>query len=191
MLKRIFTKNNIYLSLFTLLYLSVAIVSTVHAVAFFNLANASTLATMLAITFEVGQAAVLFSILVNPKDRKRIMPWCLMCILTLVQILGNVYSSYKYLILNSPENLRFFKEPIFVWTSLPNNIANVILTYIIGAILPIVALCLTSMVSNYLSDREESKKLDDKIQEEPQPAIVEQEEEKPKEENKSSHFINL
>ena len=78
-----------------------------------------------------------------------------MCVLTLVQILGNVFSSYEYLITNSADNLRFFKEPIFVWTDLPDDQCNVILTYIIGAILPIVALLMTSMVTNYLNKDEE------------------------------------
>ena len=78
-----------------------------------------------------------------------------MCVLTLVQILGNVFSSYEYLITNSANNLRFFKEPIFVWTDLPDDQCNVILTYIIGAILPIVALLMTSMVTNYLNKDEE------------------------------------
>jgi hypothetical protein len=80
-----------------------------------------------------------------------------MCILTLVQILGNIFSSYKYLITNSSENLRFFKEPIFVWTNLPDDQCNVIITYIVGAILPIVALCLTEMVVSYLGMEAESK----------------------------------
>jgi hypothetical protein len=50
--------------------------------------------------------------------------------------------------------LRFFKEPIFVWTDLPDDQCNVILTYIIGAILPVVALLMTSMVTNYLNKPE-------------------------------------
>ena len=45
------------------------------------------------------------------------MPWVLMAIFTLVQVLGNVYSSYKYILLNSPENLRYFKEPIFTMSA--------------------------------------------------------------------------
>ena len=59
----IFNKKNIYITLFAILYLSVAIVSTIHAISFFGLANAPTLGVMLACTFEIGQAAVLFSIL--------------------------------------------------------------------------------------------------------------------------------
>lgn len=145
----------IYLTLFAILYLSVALVSTLHAISFFGLANDPTLATILAITFEVGQAAVLFSILTSPGERKKYMPWVLMCVLTLVQVLGNIFSSYKYLITNSIDELRFFKEPVFVWTSLPDEQTTVILTYIIGSILPIVALFLTSMVTNYLDNGEQ------------------------------------
>ena len=147
--------KKIFLILFAILYISVALVSTFHAVSFFGLANNSWVSVMLAITFEIGQAAVLFSILTGASGKNKIIPWILMCVLTLVQILGNVFSSYEYLITNSADNLRFFKEPIFVWTDLPDDQCNVILTYIIGAILPIVALLMTSMVTNYLNKDEE------------------------------------
>lgn len=147
--------RKIFLILFAILYISVALVSTFHAISFFGLANNSWISVMLAITFEIGQAAVLFSILTGASGKNKVIPWILMCVLTLVQILGNVFSSYEYLITNSGDNLRFFKEPIFVWTDLPDNQCNVILTYIIGAILPIVALLMTSMVTNYLNKFEE------------------------------------
>ena len=148
--------RKIFLILFAILYISVALVSTFHAISFFGLANNSWVSVMLAITFEIGQAAVLFSILTGASGKNKVIPWILMCVLTLVQILGNVFSSYEYLITNSGNNLRFFKEPIFVWTDLPDEQCNVILTYIIGAILPVVALLMTSMVTNYLNKDEES-----------------------------------
>ena len=147
--------RKIFLILFAILYISVALVSTFHAISFFGLANNSWVSVMLAITFEIGQAAVLFSILIGASGKNKVIPWILMCVLTLVQILGNVFSSYEYLITNSADELRFFKEPIFVWTDLPDDQCNVILTYIIGAILPIVALLMTSMVTNYLNKDEE------------------------------------
>lgn len=148
--------KTIFLVLFAILYVSVAFVSTFHAISFFGLANSSWIAVMLAITFEIGQAAVLFSILTGASGKNKIIPWVLMVVLTLVQVLGNVYSSYEYLITNSADLLRYFKEPIFVWTDLPDKECNVILTYIIGAILPIVSLLMTSMVTNYIGN-EESK----------------------------------
>lgn len=149
------TKKTIYIGLFAILYLIVAFSSFFHACAFFGLANNSWMSVILAFAFEVGQAAVLFSLLTSTKDRSRIMPWVLMGMFTLVQVIGNVYSSYKYIITNSVENLRYFKEPIFIWTDLPDAQANVIIVYLVGALLPIAALLLTSMITNYLTDQSE------------------------------------
>jgi len=166
--------KRIFVSLFALLYISVALVSTYHAVYFFGLANVSWIAVMLAITFEIGQAAVLFSILTNATGKRKILPWILMITLTLVQVLGNVYSSYKYLITNSESLLRYFKEPIFVWMDLPDAQANVILTYIIGAILPIVSLLMTGMVTNYLGKSEDEPEKLDIVKDEPKQETVEE-----------------
>lgn len=170
----------IYIGLFAALYFSVALVSGIHAVAFFSLANAPALGVMLAITFEIGQAAVLFSLLTNPNQRKKIMTWVQLSIFTLVQILGNVYSSYKYIVSNSMENLRFFKEPVFIWTDLPDQMCNVIITYLVGGILPISALLLTEMLTSYLYKEEENKVQEPAKQEE----IKEDKKEEPEPEHK-------
>ena len=168
--------KKIYIGLFAVLYLAVAFTSTLHAVEFFGLANEVWLSVILAISFEIGQAAVLFELLTSSNDRKKIMPWVLMAIFTLVQVLGNVYSSYKYILLNSPENLRYFKEPIFIWTQLPDNQATVIVTYIIGAILPVCALLLTSMITNQLDNNKTAKESyndENEIEEKPKEIIEE------------------
>ena len=170
-MKKFLTKRNIYIGLFAILYITVALVSLIHSFAFFGLANDNAMSIMLGTTFEIGQAAVLLSILTSKKDRSRIMPWCLMILLTAVQVLGNVYSSYKYLMTHSTGDLRFFKEPIFIWTTLPDAQATVIITYIVGAILPIVALCMTSMVSNYIEDTS-NEDADDNSKLEKQPTEV-------------------
>ena len=192
--------RKLFLILFAILYISVALVSTFHAISFFGLANIDWVSVMLAITFEIGQAAVLFSILTGASGKNKIIPWVLMCVLTLVQILGNVFSSYEYLITHSGDNLRFFKEPIFVWTDLPDDQCNVILTYIIGAILPIVALLMTSMVTNYLNKDDNTQSITDNTEipageaEEPietNDTIPETSEETFEEPKKESKFINL
>jgi len=154
------TKKNIYISLFAVLYGGVALVSLIHAVSFFALANLLWLAILLAIIFEIGQSAVLFSILTSSTGKSKTMPWILMCILTAVQILGNVFSSYKYIVTNSPENLRFFKEPVFIWTDIPDAQATVIITYIVGGILPLVALAMSAMVTNYLENENNQKNIE-------------------------------
>ena len=171
-------RNGIYIILFVILYAFVAIVSGIHGFAFFGLANVPLLAIMLAIAFEIGQAAVLFSILTDPSQRKKVMPWILMSILTLVQIMGNVYNSYKYLITNSEGNLRFFKEPIFTWIeNMPDAQADVILAYIQGAILPLVALLLTSMVAGFLNSKDSETVEEVEYVEEPEEEDVEEVEE--------------
>ena len=168
-----FTKKSIYIGLFSVLYLIVAFSSFFHACAFFGLANNTWMSIILAFAFEVGQAAVLFSLLTSAKDRSRVMPWVLMFMFTLVQVIGNVYSSYKYIVTNSVENLRYFKEPIFIWTSLPDDQATVIVVYLVGALLPIAALLLTSMVTNYVTDEEEKKKeLEQQVEEQKVEKIV-------------------
>lgn len=163
------TRKTFYIILFSILWLITAFSSFFHAVEFFELSNVTWMGIILAMAFEIGQASVLMSILTSQQDRKKYTPWILMCILTLVQIIGNVYSSYKYIMLNSPENLKYFKEPIFIWTNLPDAEATVIITYVSAAILPIVALLMTSMITNYLSDQEElnNKKQETSETEEP------------------------
>lgn len=157
-----------YLSLFAILYLCTAFVSTMHAIQFFSLANAAYLGVILALTFEVSQAAVLSSLLIDKSNQKKIVPWMLMFLMCGVQILGNVYSSYKYICLNSLEDLKWFKEPIFIWMdNFPDKEATVIVTWAIGGLLPCVCLLLTEMVTSYIHrDKEENKVTEPAKQEE-------------------------
>ena len=164
-----------YLSLFAILYLCTAFVSTMHAIQFFSLANAAYLGVILALTFEVSQAAVLSSLLIDKSNQKKIVPWLLMFLMCGVQILGNVYSSYKYICLNSLEDLKWFKEPIFIWMdNFPDKEATVIVTWAIGGLLPCVCLLLTEMVTSYIHKDKENKvqepiKEDKKEEPEPEP----------------------
>lgn len=131
--------------LFSILYLAVGFVSTYHSIGFFSISNENWLAIILAIAFEVGQAAVLFSLLVSKE--KKTMPWILMTVLTLVQVLGNVYSSYQYMVLNSQDSIKYFTDSVLFYLQDPNPQVNqVMISYITGAILPVVALCMTSMI---------------------------------------------
>lgn len=155
--------------LFSILYLSVGFVSVYHAINFFAISNENWLAIILAIAFEIGQAAVLFSLLVNKSQK--VMPWILMTVLTLVQVLGNVYSSYQYAAIHSTEEIKYFTDSVLFYLQDPNPQVNqVMISYITGAILPIVALCMTSMIVDVsgMDNKEEVKeaqKEDDKVEE--------------------------
>lgn len=160
-------KQKILLATFCLLYIAVAFVSLYHAIAFFALANPLWLATILAIAFEVGQAVVLFSILTNPggSGNKQNLSWFLMILLTVVQVIGNVFSSYKYMLMYNTDQIKYFTGSVLFFIKSPDPEYNyVIISYIIGAILPIVALCMTSIIADNLSGGEkrlERKDLDD------------------------------
>ena len=125
--------------LFSILYLAVGFVSVYHAIAFFSISNSPWLAIILSIAFEIGQAAV--------NKSQRVMPWILMGVLTMVQVIGNIYSSYQYMVLNSPDQIKYFTDSVLFFLQDPDPQVNqVMISYITGAILPIVSLCMTSMV---------------------------------------------
>ena len=158
--------KKILTGLFCILYLAVGFVSTYHSIGFFSISNESWLAIILAIAFEIGQAAVLFSLLVSKE--KKTMPWILMGVLTLVQVLGNVYSSYQYMVINSQDSIKYFTDSVLFYLQDPNPQVNqVMISYITGAILPIVALCMTSMVvdTSGVEEKGEDQKEEDIVEE--------------------------
>ena len=189
-MKKYLNKRNIYITLFALLYVLCSVCSLIHSFAFFGLANNLPMSIMLGTCFEIGQFAVLMSLLTSKKNDGKIMQYILLIILTVVQILGNVFSSFKYLMINSVSDLEYFKKPIFIFTDLPDDITTVIVTWIIGAILPCVCLLLTSMVSNYImdTDPDDNKNLieEDKVTE---PTKQEEIKEDKKEEPEPEHKI--
>ena len=158
--------KKILTGLFCILYLAVGFVSTYHSIGFFSISNESWLAIILAIAFEIGQAAVLFSLLVSKE--KKTMPWILMGVLTLVQVLGNVYSSYQYMVINSQDSIKYFTDSVLFYLQDPNPQVNqVMISYITGAILPVVALCMTSMVvdASGVEEKGEGQKEEDIVEE--------------------------
>ena len=172
--------NIVYLGLFGILYCSSAFVSTMHAIEFFSLANVGYLAIMLALTYEIGQAAVLSSLLIDKRNQKKVVPWILMGVLTICQILGNTFSVYKNICLNSMNELVWIKEPIFVFANdFPDKQATIIITWVMGALLPVISLLMCEMVTSYIhSDKgdkvpelikQEIKKDNKDNKEEPEP----------------------
>ena len=145
--------------LFSLLYIAVGFVSTYHAISFFAISNQNWLAVILAIAFEIGQAAVLFSLLTSKS--KKIMPWILMGVRTAVQVLGNVFSSYQYMMINNIDQIKYFTDSVLFFLQDPDPKVNqVMVSYITGAILPIVSLCMTSMVVDAAGLENTNKEID-------------------------------
>lgn len=164
-------KQIILTGLFVVLYIAVGLVSVYHSISFFGIANQEWLAITLASAFEIGQAVVLFSLLSDGKQAKKPMPWILMSMLTIVQIIGNIFASYQYMIQNSQDKIQYFVDSVMWFMKDPDPQTNIVIcAYIIGAILPIIALCMTGMIVNTSgAEYSEPEPVEDLV-EEPRPS---------------------
>ena len=169
---------------FLFLYFLVALISFCHAVQFFGIGNAKWMSISLAFAFELGLALSLASILLSDKNKKQTLPWILMITLTAVQVVGNVYSVFRYISVSDVDYYQYLAKPLlFFIEEVDENTIQIIVSWIMGAILPIVALMMTDMVANNIKNVSEDKKeviesIKDKIEEdiEEQPAVEEKKE---------------
>ena len=169
---------------FLFLYFLVALISFCHAVQFFGIGNAKWMSISLAFAFELGLALSLASILLSDKNKKQTLPWILMITLTAVQVVGNVYSVFRYISVSDVDYYQYLAKPLlFFIEEVDENTIQIIVSWIMGAILPIVALMMTDMVANNIKNVSEDKKeviesIKDKIEAdiEEQPAVEEKKE---------------
>ena len=162
---------------FLFLYFLVALISFCHAVQFFGIGNAKWMSISLAFAFELGLALSLASILLSDKNKKQTLPWILMITLTAVQVVGNVYSVFRYISVSDVDYYQYLAKPLlFFIEEVDENTIQIIVSWIMGAILPIVALMMTDMVANNIKNVSEDKKeaiesdkdkLEEDIEEEP------------------------
>ena len=164
---------------FLFLYLLVATISFCHAVQFFNIGNVRWMSIVLAFSFELGLALSLAAILLSDKNKSKALPWILMGVLTLVQVIGNVYSTFKYISLSEVEYYQYLAKPLlFFIEDVSEDTIQIIVSWIIGAILPIIALMMTDMVATNIKNTN-----DDEVEEQPK--------EEPKKEEKKEDEDNI
>jgi hypothetical protein len=136
---------------FALLYLCVGFVSTLHSITFFGLANNVGLAILLGLTYEIGQASVLFSILMS-KNKDKFLPWALMILLTALQVTANVYASFKFMSKSGSDDWMYWQKSILIGVQAQNaEMYQVIISWIAGALLPIVALGMIALVAQNMN----------------------------------------
>lgn len=186
----------IFIWTFVVLYVGTAFISYCHSIEFFNIGNANWMSYILGAIFELGQATVLASLLLT-NNKKTLLPWCLMILLTAVQVIGNTFSVYKFMALSENDYYMYLSKPLLFWIEgVSQDTVMIIIAWIIGAMLPIVALAMTSMVTNQmklqdktnneetqenenniLEDKvvEEKEILEEKVLEEKKPEIEEKE----------------
>ena len=154
--------NKVFVWGFLFLYLLVACISFCHAVEFFNIGNANWMSITLAFAFELGLALSLAAILLSDSNSKNVLPWALMIILGAVQVIGNVYSTYKYIALSETEYYQYLAQPLLFWIEeISEETVRIIISWIIGAILPIIALFMTDMVASNLKTINNTDKIKD------------------------------
>lgn len=154
--------NKAFIWGFLFLYLMVALISFCHAVQFFNIGNEQWMSIVLAFSFELGLALSLASILLSDKNKSQTFPWILMIALTTVQVVGNVYSVFKHVSLSQEDYYQYLAKPLlFFMEEVDENTIQVVVSWIMGAILPIVALLMTDMVASNIkhASEEDDEKL--------------------------------
>ena len=138
---------------FLFLYLLVAAISFFHAIQFFNVGNTTVMSVVLAFAFEVGLALSLAAVLLSDANKKATLPWILMIVLTGVQVIGNVFSTYKYMALSETEYYQYLAKPLLFWMEgITEESVQIVVSWIIGAILPIIALFMTDMVATNIKN---------------------------------------
>ena len=144
--------NKIFIYAFLFLYVLVAFISFCHAIEFFDIGNTHWMSIMLAFAFELGLAVCLASILIGTNKRNNIA-WLLLTILVLVQIIGNTYSVFKFISESGHDYYNYLAKPmLFMIEEVSQETVQIIISWIMGAILPIVALLMTEMVANGIKE---------------------------------------
>ena len=159
--------NKIFIYAFLFLYVFVAFISFCHAIEFFDIGNIHWMSIMLALAFELGLAVCLASILIGTNKRNNIV-WLLLIILVLVQVIGNTYSVFKYISESGYDYYNYLAKPmLFMIEEVSQETVQVIISWIMGAILPIVALLMTEMVASGIKETQMIEESDHKLINEP------------------------
>jgi hypothetical protein len=125
----------------------------VHVIQFFGLSNNPTMATTLAIAFEVGAAASLASIIVLDKMNKFIV-WSLFLVLTAMQIMGNTFYAFAHL-----HDFTGWIQ-LFGLQDMDAIEQKRILAIVSGAVLPIVALGFIKALVDYIKPASDTKPIE-------------------------------
>ena len=131
------------ISVFVLLYVTVSAISMIHSIDFFSLSNSKEMAFALASAFEIGQVAALCGILILDKTNKGIV-WSLFILLTSMQIMSNVYFSYKHM-----GDFSTWSE-LFGLIEEDKDVQKRALSIISGGVLPVVALGFIKSLVDYI-----------------------------------------
>lgn len=187
---------------FIILYVMVAGISCYHCVEFCMVGNPFFLSIIMSVAFEVGLALALFSILINEKSKSNVVSWTLMTLLTCVQVMGNIYSVEKYMETSNEKFYMYIQNGFLHWFTddMPEKEIMSIIAILLGALLPFVALLMTSMVArswkDHMAEKSKSEKTEPDVKIEPKieennPLIISTENTEKEPEKKNSEEIDV
>ena len=138
--------DRVLVGFFAMLFLTTATISTIHVYDFFILSNGHRLSIALSVAFEVGQIIVLAAIIRN-LDFDMLIIWFMFIVLTLMQIMGNMYHSFIHL-----SEYQGWIE-LFGLQDRTDIVQRRILSVVQGAVLPIITLGFAKSLTNYIKSR--------------------------------------
>jgi len=136
--------HKLVIGVFVSLYIITSTISTIHSIDFFKIANSYVMSIFLAIAFEIGAAGSLAAIIVRDK-MNMFLVWTIFVVLTLFQIMNNVYFSFMHLGDFSKWSEMFSLNEEDILTQ--KRIVSVVL----GAVLPLIALGFIKALIDYIS----------------------------------------
>lgn len=149
--------NTLMKKIIILIFISVpilsSIISAIHLVNFFNLGNESWMSYTLAIAFELGSVASFLILGILP-DIKKWMLWSVFFMLSSMQIIGNIFFSYNFIFLQlkiNPNWLQSFNSLMNYFTGGDVLMNMILLSFLIGAPIPIIALFFLKSTSEYFN----------------------------------------
>lgn len=140
---------NLNFILIGVLYILISTVSMFHLVEFFELGNTKTFAWMLSIGFEIGSAVCLTALAFVNRIKVNLIIFAFV-IITIMQIMGNVFYSYAHL--NQSAIGNWFEVFWLSESGLPMIAQKRILSWFMGLPLIIVAALFIKSLVNYLQN---------------------------------------
>lgn len=137
-----------------------SIISAIHLVKLFNLGNELYLSYTLAIVFELGAIASFLALKFIPSTINKWMVWFIFIMLAFLQIIGNVFYSYDfiYIIMQTQSTwLNSFNDFMGYFTGNDAKTNHMILSWIIGLPIPLIALFLLKITPEFWEQKDEVK----------------------------------
>ena len=134
-------KNNPNRTMFLVPIILVAVISISHVVSWYNLANPISWAIYLSIAIEIGAMTAL----VAATNKIKGGVWVMFGLITFIQMIGNIFFSYKEIDVNGDLFKSWMELTSPVWEALGSKIDDTIalkrwLAFLEGGLLPIISL---------------------------------------------------